>query len=180
MSGCKAYLYPIIMMGYDTRKIPKKNIFTFGMRNCFWLDFIMNHLIHRVHNSSKWDIYCCVPPSQGLQVMVAWGHGWKASKLAGTAHWLKPPTYWSTKNTPNRILVLTIKLPTNNIKYTLVYTDRYKKNLNGVGLDNIKDLGHFRLCYKRGWGTFKCSLTKESVSVLGLSLTCYKYFFFFG
>ena len=84
-----------------------------------------------------WTIYCRMLPSQGLQVTVVWGHGWRAPKRAGTAHWLKPPTYWATKNTPNRILVLTlrttawhrqlrntytilraIKLPTDNAKYT--------------------------------------------------------------
>ncbi len=26
-------------------------------------------------------------------------HGWRAPKRARTAHWLKPPTYWVTKNT---------------------------------------------------------------------------------
>ncbi len=56
--------------------------------------------------------YCRVPPPQGLQVTVAWGHGWKAPKCAGTACWLKPLTYWVTKNKPNRILVGTwILLP---------------------------------------------------------------------
>ena len=35
--------------------------------------------------------------SPGLQVTVAWGHGWRAPKCARIAHWLEPPTYWVTK-----------------------------------------------------------------------------------
>ncbi len=42
--------------------------------------------------------------SLGLQVTVAWEHGWRAPKCAETAHWLEPPTYWAIKNTSNRIL----------------------------------------------------------------------------
>ena len=42
---------------------------------------------------------------------------------------LKPPTYWAT-------MLKAIKLPTNNTKYTLVYTDYYSKT-NGVGRDNM-------------------------------------------
>ncbi len=34
--------------------------------------------------------------SPGLQVTVAWGHGWRAPKCARIAHWLEPPTYWAT------------------------------------------------------------------------------------
>ncbi len=41
-----------------------------------------------------------MPPTQGLQVTVAWGHGWKAPKHARIARWLKPPTYFTKKNTP--------------------------------------------------------------------------------
>ena len=36
---------------------------------------------------------CRVPPSKGLQVTMAWGHGWRVPKRAGTAHWLKLPWY---------------------------------------------------------------------------------------
>ncbi len=39
-----------------------------------------------------YGIYCHVPPTIGLQDTVAWGHGWRANKHAGTARWLKPPT----------------------------------------------------------------------------------------
>ena len=37
----------------------------------------------------------------------------------------------------DRTLAEAIKLPTNSAKYTLVYTDHYKKKLKGVGRDNI-------------------------------------------
>ncbi len=34
-----------------------------------------------------------MPTTQGPQIMVAWGHRWKAPKRAGIVCWLKPPTY---------------------------------------------------------------------------------------
>ena len=88
--------------------------------------------------------FCRVPPSQGLQVTVAWGHGWRTPKRAGTAHWLKPPTYWATLNTTvwyrrlqnTYTMLRAIKLQTNNTKYTLVHNDYYSKT-TGVGRNNI-------------------------------------------
>ncbi len=61
--------------------------------------------------------YCRVPPSQGLQVTVAWGHGWRAPERAG------PHISWSLQPTGlQRIQVISVfkttKLPTNNAEYT--------------------------------------------------------------
>ena len=45
-------------------------------------------------NLKHFALYCCMPPTQELQVTVAWGHRWRAPKRAANTRWLKPPTYW--------------------------------------------------------------------------------------
>ena len=74
-----------------------------------------------IHFSTHFSTYCRVPPSQGLKVTVAWGHGWKAPQTRGDR------TLAEDSN---------LKLPTNNSKFTLVHTDYYSKTV-GVGRDNI-------------------------------------------
>ncbi len=75
----------------------------------FWLMYWCKDLPTKRQRNTTWGvskyIVACHLSSQDLQVMVAWGHGWRA----GTTHWLKPPTYWATKNTPNRILILALE-----------------------------------------------------------------------
>ncbi len=67
---------------------------------CFFPSlFIVYHVCYQLRRMK----YCRVPPTQGLQVTVAWGHRSKAPKRTGIVRWLKPPTYWVAKNTPNRI-----------------------------------------------------------------------------
>ena len=52
----------------------------------------------------QYIVACHLPRGSKLQWREDMGGG--LPKRAGTAHWLEPPTYWATKNTPSRISVL--------------------------------------------------------------------------
>ncbi len=70
--------------------------------------------------------------SQGLQVTVAWGHGWRAPKRAATAHWLRA-----------------IKLPTNNAKYTLYTILITVEKLSGGSRQYHNSPASFAMCNER-------------------------------
>ncbi len=71
--------------------MPKKEYFFRHITiSCQNLHFIMSGICLEL----GFSIYCRVPPTRGLQVMMAWGHKWRANKCARTARWLMLPTCW--------------------------------------------------------------------------------------
>ena len=58
-------------------------------------------------------VYCRMPPSQGRQVTVDMDMGRGLPNVRGIAHWLKPPTYWATKNIPNNAKYTPYLIPTS-------------------------------------------------------------------
>ena len=60
--------------------------------------FVLNPMLKVPYEyDQRWQRYCRMPPTIGLQDMVAWGHEWRAHWRAETALWLKPSTWWVTK-----------------------------------------------------------------------------------
>ncbi len=51
-----------------------------------YLHALLSYIVDRYVWRNYLCIYCRVPPTTGLQYMVAWRHGWRANKHAGTSN----------------------------------------------------------------------------------------------